>query len=543
MFPFESSSALSVANILFVSVAGGERRRRSNYLLHKTVFSSRSTIVLELPFQLFLLDAMLLVALLCLVSIPGSDGQINQIQLNIIPNSYFSPVSEDLIVLQQRMTMSHSAATGCMRLCLEVNNRCDIGVYNANDQMCRIYVNTGGVQQSSPGYTTFIRIDPPVVSPVILPSKESSLHQQKSCIECLIELVATSQWVPVGSMSMARISHTATLLSSGQVLVVGGHNDTGVHASCELFDPQSGTWTMTGPLVQRRHRHTATRLILHNTEVVFAIGGSSTTGFASVPLIEYYNVTSGVWKALVSPMIQGRFSHTTTLLMDGRLLSAAGQSTSSRLASAEIFDPRTSTSQLVGSLHVARYLHSASIIESTGNILAVGGTDSGGLDLRSCELFDVNTSIWSLVGNMSDARSFLAVAPLMPESSSILISGGKAGNSSVSSSQLYNPLTNSFVSAGYMSIDRNAHTSTLMYYHSTALVLIAGGSASTGSITNSTELYVVATSTWLNTASMNTLRNLHTATLLAGSPPSVLVTGGFTGASGSTRTAERLIFT
>ena len=129
---------------------------------------------------------------------------------------------------------------------------------------------------------------------------------------------------------------------------------------------------MTGSLVQSRHRHTATRLILHNTEVVFAIGGTRTAGFAAVSTIEYYNVTSGVWKTVASPMLQGRLSHTTTLLLDGRLLNVGGQSTSGRLASAEIFDPITGTSQSVGSLHVARYLHSASIIGITGDVLVVG---------------------------------------------------------------------------------------------------------------------------------------------------------------------------
>ena len=156
-------------------------------------------------------------------------------------------------------------------------------------------------------------------------------------------------------MLVARQDHTATLLSSGQVLVVGGRNATDAIASCELFDPESDTWTIAGSMRGARHRHTATRLILRNTEVVFAIGGTRTIGFNPVSLIEYYNATSGRWSRMASPMRQGRFSHTTTLLMDGRLLSASGEGSAGRSASAEIFDPNTGTSTLVGSVKVPRY--------------------------------------------------------------------------------------------------------------------------------------------------------------------------------------------
>jgi hypothetical protein len=45
-------------------------------------------------------------------------------------------------------------------------------------------------------------------------------------------------WMPTGSMSVARFSHTATLLPDGKVLVAGGAAGTCCLASAELFVPR-----------------------------------------------------------------------------------------------------------------------------------------------------------------------------------------------------------------------------------------------------------------------------------------------------------------
>ena len=49
-----------------------------------------------------------------------------------------------------------------------------------------------------------------------------------------------------GRMNVARIDHTATLLSNGEVLVAGGNNNTaGYLSSAELYNPSTGKWTLT----------------------------------------------------------------------------------------------------------------------------------------------------------------------------------------------------------------------------------------------------------------------------------------------------------
>ena len=51
------------------------------------------------------------------------------------------------------------------------------------------------------------------------------------------------------STTVARASHTATLLAKGQVLVAGGTGSRGVLLdSAELYDPGTGRWALTGSM-------------------------------------------------------------------------------------------------------------------------------------------------------------------------------------------------------------------------------------------------------------------------------------------------------
>lgn len=63
-------------------------------------------------------------------------------------------------------------------------------------------------------------------------------------------------FVETGDLNTARFSHTATLLPNGKVLVAGGMGVGGVElGSTELYDSESGTWMLTGSLVNARDGH------------------------------------------------------------------------------------------------------------------------------------------------------------------------------------------------------------------------------------------------------------------------------------------------
>ena len=74
-----------------------------------------------------------------------------------------------------------------------------------------------------------------------------------------------------GSLTTARMHHTATLLNSGKVLVCGGIDSSGnALSSCELYNPATGVFTSAASMSGQRLNHTAT-LLADGT--VFIAGG------------------------------------------------------------------------------------------------------------------------------------------------------------------------------------------------------------------------------------------------------------------------------
>jgi hypothetical protein len=66
----------------------------------------------------------------------------------------------------------------------------------------------------------------------------------------------TQRFTPAGTLSVARLAHTATLLHDGRVLFASGHSAHGdVLASAELYDPASGKASAAGPMRVRRYKH------------------------------------------------------------------------------------------------------------------------------------------------------------------------------------------------------------------------------------------------------------------------------------------------
>jgi hypothetical protein len=195
---------------------------------------------------------------------------------------------------------------------------------------------------------------------------------------------STGTFSVTGSINTPRFGHTATLLPTGEVLIAGGINSTGNYlASAELYNPSTGTFTPTGSMKTTRELHTAT--LLSSGQVLVAGGENSNLVFPFISGAELYNPSTGKWSSTGS-LNTGRFDHTATLLNNGQVLIAAG---AARLASAELYDSSTGKFTVTGSLNTGRRLHAA-VLLTNGEVLVVGGYAGSGGNigyLSSAEIF------------------------------------------------------------------------------------------------------------------------------------------------------------
>jgi len=208
---------------------------------------------------------------------------------------------------------------------------------------------------------------------------------------------AAGTWTRTGRMNAARELHTATLLTNGQVLVAGGYNDADPFnhslASAELYNPATGSWALTGSLNAPRYGHQAERLA--NGQVLVVDGTDvSSAGTFNLNSTEVYNPATGTWTTTGTTFHGGNAPFSVTLLSTGKVLIAGGITgvypNEHITSAAELYDPATSTSAFTGSMNVARNDQSATLLPN-GQVLAAGGqtTTSNGktADVASAELY------------------------------------------------------------------------------------------------------------------------------------------------------------
>ena len=333
-------------------------------------------------------------------------------------------------------------------------------------------------------------------------------------------------WSTTKDMTTKRRRHTATLLKTGKVLVVGGYNDTGyVLGSCELYDPQTDTWTTTGSLTVKRFRHTALRL---QTGKVLMFGGakpspdpmmigSSVDTFSA----ELYDPTTGKWTP-AGYLSYPRGVMTAALLPSGKVLLAGGQA-SSFLPSAQLYDPIADSWSKTGKMSMPRHLHTTTLLKS-GKVL-VAGTEKGMASDPSAELWDPASGTWSLTGSMSKARQ--GHRAVLLHSGKVLVTG------SSTTGEVYDPATGKWSLTKSLSVPgRRHHSMTLL---KSGKAMVAGGEVSSAHL-DSVEFYDPSTNAWTAGSKLSRQLKYHTATLL--SSGRVLVAGGLSKSGGTVASTE-----
>lgn len=219
-------------------------------------------------------------------------------------------------------------------------------------------------------------------------------------------------------LTVPRASHTATALNDRRILVVGGYNGRTPVTTAELWEPLENKFVSLGDAPVRGGGHTATKL--RDGRVLITGGGGGQATAAAILFEPTDNTFSET-----APMTFPRTGHTATLLDDGRVLLIGGSDGENVIATAEIYDPVIDMFSPVASLATARYKHAA-VKLSDGRVLVMGGAteEDWSTRLTSAEIFDPAENVFTATGSMLTPRFKFADAVTEISDGWVLVAGG-----------------------------------------------------------------------------------------------------------------------
>ncbi|MCP9491947.1 MAG: SBBP repeat-containing protein, partial [Solirubrobacteraceae bacterium MAG38_C4-C5] len=163
----------------------------------------------------------------------------------------------------------------------------------------------------------------------------------------------TEQWTTTGSHQHTARLTTTVLLPDGSVLLAGGTGNN--RAATEIYDPASGNWSAAGDLNIGRERHSL--VVLDNGKVLAAAGTlngeppGADAPQAAGDTAELFDPDTGTWTLTDRPISAARNNHDTALLPSGKVLLADGGRGG---LTSELFDPVDNTWNSAGLLNISR---------------------------------------------------------------------------------------------------------------------------------------------------------------------------------------------
>ena len=246
---------------------------------------------------------------------------------------------------------------------------------------------------------------------------------------------STNTFVRTGAMHAARGGHVAVLLDNGKVLIAGGIGPGWTFlSSAEVYDPVTGRFAPTGGMTVARESHTAVRL---RDGRVFIAGGhrDRRPNIVLYASTETYDATTGTFSR-TGDMLVRRHKHDAVLLRDGRVLITGGadeRDGNGVYDTTELFDPVSRTFTAGPRMKLPRYKHNGSAVGLANDVVLIAG------GAPQAETYDPSRNVFSIVsGDANLAGQFSAVATL--RDGGALITGGYGnGGGPRASAWLYVP--------------------------------------------------------------------------------------------------------
>jgi len=228
---------------------------------------------------------------------------------------------------------------------------------------------------------------------------------------------ATGTWTPTGSLHTRRALHSASLLADGKVLVAGGRTCTGAPpatcdftvrtSSAELYDPATGTWTPTGSMNAPRHTTSAARLADGRVLVPAGFGGPDPHDTSATA--DVYDPVSGTW-SLTGPLNRSRARQGAMALPDGTVLVGPGSRATSFGPpfvatindTSELYGPAANAWQLTPGKPIlpGRFNFQQAVLPNGEALMAGGFGGPAGSEAATltAEVYDPATGLWASAG-------------------------------------------------------------------------------------------------------------------------------------------------
>jgi N-acetylneuraminic acid mutarotase len=250
----------------------------------------------------------------------------------------------------------------------------------------------------------------------------------------------TGKWTPTASMNIPRVQHEAVLLPTGKVLVFGGfQQNTAISlASAEVYDPDTANWTMVADMNAVRADFFSG--VLGDGRVISA-GGNPCCPYTALQSSEVFDPGSAAW-TLTGDLVESLSQTKLTILADGSAFVAGGTTgvqPFSIVANSERFDPGTDTWSAGAPMSQARFTHTQTLLND-GRVLVAGGRDVNETPVTSSEVYDPASDSWESAGEMSTPR-YLATATRLLDGRVLVAGGGISFLQGTTSAEIYSTVS------------------------------------------------------------------------------------------------------
>jgi hypothetical protein len=236
---------------------------------------------------------------------------------------------------------------------------------------------------------------------------------------------ATNTWTRLPDMHHPRWYPTATELGDGRVVVISGQDSASTWvATPEIYDPVANTWTeLTNISTSQVQEPEYPFSYLAPSGKILTIAPVIGQSFIMDPIAQTWGQIGG------NTLMNGSAAQ----YLPGKILYTGGGTPFSSSApsqkTAQVIDlnAATPTWQTVAPMNFVRYTHTLTVLPD-GKVLAVGGTTVmddvyPNTDQLSSEEWDPTTNTWTTLASMQVARNYHSTALLMPDGR-VLIAGG-----------------------------------------------------------------------------------------------------------------------